>query len=343
MGKKIIEKQKILMVVPNDISIGIIESQMFGLANYYNSRYTVSIAIPDQYSQKLKVDDYNVFWYDEYHQLFSELNKFDTIYFRSVISLFHLLFRCKLNSVKILYDFRGLSSYETLYKNKKMIPFLVLFLAEIFILLIADQIQCVSHNMKKYLLKIKKGKPVSVVPCLTSSAVKRTDIVGTRIKFVYVGGLSAWQKISTIISIAEKIQRTLDCEFTFVTNSPNDMSDILNKSKLTNYRVLSGNNDYVLSILKTQDFGFLFRDDAVFNKVASPIKYLEYTSCGVVPIVTPDIGDYSNHIMEQEFGIIYNYNNSKLINDIKEISKMMPDIREKLFKYSSQYTWNSYK
>jgi len=343
MAKKINKKQKLLMVVPDDISLGIIESQMLGLVNYYQSRYTVAIAIPEKYSQELKVQDVHVIWYNKYNELFAELNRFDTIYFRSVISLFHLLFRCKLNSVKILYDFRGLSSYETLYKNKKMIPFLVLFLAEIFILLIADQIQCVSHNMKKYLLKIIKGKSVSVVPCLTSSAAKRTDMVGNRVRFIYVGGLSAWQKISTIIAIAEKIQSSMDCEFTFVTSSSKEMSDILTKTKLKNYQVMSGNNHYVLSILRTQDFGFLFRDDAVFNEVASPVKYLEYTSCGVVPILTPYIGDYSKHVSEQNIGIIYNYNNSQLISDIKAVSKRMPDIREKLFEYSSKFTWSNYK
>ena len=316
---------------------------MLGLVSYYKSRYTVSIAIPDKYSHQLNVKNINVFWYNRYNELSAELNKYDTIYFRSVISLFYLVLRCKLNSVKILYDFRGLSSYETLFKNKKIIPFLILYLAEIFILLIADVVQCVSHNMKNYLLKIQKGKRILVVPCLTSSCVMRTDLVGSRIRFVYVGGLSAWQKISTIIAIALKIQRAMDSEFTFVTNNPKELSDILNKTKLVNYQVLSGNNDYVLSILRTQDFGLLFRDDAVFNKVASPIKYLEYTSSGVVPIITPDIGDYSRHVMEQKIGIIYNYNNSKLISDIKAISMIMPKIREKLFKYSSHYTWSNYK
>jgi glycosyltransferase involved in cell wall biosynthesis len=209
--------------------------------------------------------------------------------------------------------------------------------------LFSDTIQCVSENLKLELRnKFHLKKKISVIPCLANNCVRRNDICQEKIKFVYVGGLSRWQNIDLIISVSLKIQEEIESIFTFITNNPEELETKIKKTGLKNYNIISGNNEFVQNNLVKQDFGFLFRDDFLFNRISSPIKFLEYTSNGVVPIITPYVGDFSTDVIRNEIGIIFNQDICKLITDIKKTILKMEIYRKSLYTYSLPLTWGNF-
>ncbi|OGI11771.1 MAG: hypothetical protein A2Y40_01165 [Candidatus Margulisbacteria bacterium GWF2_35_9] len=334
---------KLLIIIPTDIHLGVIESQMYGLAILYSKYYEVTVATPISVKASIKQGNVKEEKYYGTKGLKTLVKRSDIVYFRDIINFFKLFLVCKLESKSILYDFRGLAAEESFSRNKNIFKYGILFVAEFLAAILSDRIQCVSENMKRELRRryyIKKE--INVIPCLTHRCIKRNDERYEKVRFVYVGGLSKWQKIDLIISVCERIQVEIDCMFTFITNKPQELKDRLKESQVFNWKVLTGNNDFVQEILKNQDFGFLLRDNYLFNKLSSPIKFLEYVSNGVIPIITPFVGDYSNIVAGKDLGILYINDSQKLIDEIKHIVNEIESYRNKLFEFSYQRTWENF-
>lgn len=332
-------KKIMLLVIPDDIHTGVIESQMFGLATYYGDKYQVIIGMPKKHMHKYENVVLSLRFYSSYKDLFHMLHRVDIVYFRSIVNYIYLFLFCRIKSIIILYDFRGLSSYETYFKQKKLSVFLILYIIEYFVYRTADQIQCVSNNMVVFMEQKYGYRNIQVVPCMTHQTIFRNERLQGPAQFVYVGGTSLWQNLDKIISLAEYIQEKIEAKFTFVTNEVKEMQSIISNSKLDKYEIHSGDNDFAVKILRSQDFGFLLRDDTIFNKLASPIKFMEYVANGVVPIVTLYVGDYSAHVQKYKMGIIYNYDDKKFIQDVLKVSQMIGEYRLRMFNYSSRYSW----
>ena len=136
--------------------------------------------------------------------------------------------------------------------------------------------------------------------------------------------------------------KIIKAEFTFITYEKKKLKEKLKKTPLLKYKIVSVDNRNVINYLKNQDFGFLFRHDIIVNEVASPIKFLEYISSGVIPILTPFVGDYSKEVVQKKLGIIFRNDNEKLIKDIKKVSDQIILYRKRLYDYSLSYTWKNF-
>ena len=335
------EKKKILLIIPKDIHFGVVESQMLGLAKLYSERFEVLIAVHS--SIKLESKNFKISPYNNTYQILKELKGIDHVYFRNVYNFLFLFIFCKIKFIKTIYDFRGLSSFENYNTNKSYFKFIVLYFLELVPYLFSNLIQCVSFNMEKELHKIYIIKRrMKVVPCLTSNCIRRSDPCDKKVKFVYVGGMSKWQMIDQIIDVLIEVEKNVDCLSTFITKEKSFIQEKLKKKSLKSYVIKSGNNNEVKSFLSKQDFGLIFRENRILNKVSSPIKFLEYTSSGVIPIMTPSVGNYSDDLKKYNLGLIYDNDNRKLIKDIIDVSKQAPKYRDRLFNYSTKMTWFNY-
>ncbi|MGZ3861868.1 MAG: hypothetical protein ACXVPN_07550 [Bacteroidia bacterium] len=65
----------------------------------------------------------------------------------------------------------------------------------------------------------------------------------------------------------------------------------------------------VRSLLITADYGLLIREDSVTNKVASPVKFAEYLSCGLQVIISENIGDFTEFTIKNNCGFLFSGNN----------------------------------
>ena len=105
-------------------------------------------------------------------------------------------------------------------------------------------------------------------------------------------------------------------------------------------KIISLPQHKVFQELKYYDFGFILRENHVINKVSSPIKLLEYTSSGVIPILTDSVGDYPMIMKDQKIGIVIDdLNFSFLKNDFLDILNDS-NIYLRLFKFSENFTWS---
>ena len=335
--------KKLFLIIPKDIHLGVIESQMLGLAEFYRKYYDVTVVIPDS-TDLIKVkNELKILTYSNNQNLKNIIKKSDIVYFRSVINFIQLFAICRINKLEILYDFRGFIAFETFYKKRNYIKFIILFFAEFLAYFLSNKIQCVSENMKQELeKKFFFKKKIDVIPCLAHQSSLRTDHCKRKVRFVYVGGIAKWQMLDLILKISLQIQKEISCEFTFISNNPLELEKRISGIGLLNFKILTGNNKFVQTILKEQDFGFLLRENLLFNRISSPIKFLEYSSNGVVPIITQYVGDYSNDIEKYDLGIVFKGNMSKLIDDLKSVTSKIVEFRQRNYTYSSKLLWNTY-
>jgi glycosyltransferase involved in cell wall biosynthesis len=63
--------------------------------------------------------------------------------------------------------------------------------------------------------------------------------------------------------------------------------------------------DKVPLYLIAADYGLLIREESVTNKVASPVKFAEYLACGLKIIISPNLGDYSEYVINNDCGSLY--------------------------------------
>lgn len=154
------------------------------------------------------------------------------------------------------------------------------------------------HFSKNY--RINPDSLAGIVPCynkmLNSSAFEYEKKYSTP-KFVYAGGLFAWQSIERTLSIYKMIEDDLpDASLTILTKDVGTA-----RSLLKQYGIVRGIVKFVELAkleeeLKRYKYGFLIREDSVVNRVSTPTKMNTYLSCGIMPIYTNVIASFEDHI-----------------------------------------------
>jgi glycosyltransferase involved in cell wall biosynthesis len=104
-----------------------------------------------------------------------------------------------------------------------------------------------------------------------------------------------------------------------------EVESFLDKCDLSrrDYVVLNLAHEEVPLNLVAADVGLLLRRDSIVNRVASPMKFSEYMSCGVPVVVSLNVGDVSNFVESRGLGMIYEADNlqvqAKLRNLVAEM------------------------
>jgi glycosyltransferase involved in cell wall biosynthesis len=77
----------------------------------------------------------------------------------------------------------------------------------------------------------------------------------------------------------------------------------------------------------------------MLNNVASPVKFAEYISCGLIPIISPGVGDYSSLVMNEKIGIVVDEN---ITFDFKDIEEYLNDknIYDRIYNAAEKLTWD---
>jgi len=72
------------------------------------------------------------------------------------------------------------------------------------------------------------------------------------------------------------------------------------------------------------DYGMLFRQIHIVNQTASPTKFTEYLLSGLPVLITPEIGDYSKLIVDnQNFGQVIEWENESLCVSKEIVNKLL--------------------
>ena len=319
----------IVFLISSKTLIGVLESQVFNFADYIAVHYDYKVKIvlcgdeiffdKDSYSEKL-----------EFHYLNETISireiKKSKIYIRTIDVFLRNYLQLQINKNYLIYDFRALLFAESFSRRKNYFIAALIFMLEMITCFLANQICCVSKNLRTCLFKFfNYKKNIYVFPCLVVNKERKKFIpskyLAKKTSFVYLGSVTGWQNFDEAVDVYKQFSKNNKTSFTVITKDKKKAIKIL-KNKNVSGNVLSLKNSEVLIELQHYDFGFLLRENNLLNNVASPIKFLEYLNCGVIPIMNKGIGDYSNLAKVNDIAIVLDENN-KL--EKSEISRLIED------------------
>jgi len=290
--------------------------------------------------------------------LLKNANKFDIIHVRSYLPMIAVIY-CKLfRKMKIIFDPRGVYPEEIFYLfKKKNIAYYIFAWNERFFCKFSDAIIVVSQKFKDFYLKKYNlnERKIFVIPtfCQELSVFNnKENILEINLKrdffhnessmiFGFSGSYGNWQLTDFVFDFFNLVQDNIE-NAVFVIFSKEEeafkqkfMS--MNFSKEC-FFVKSLNKLEMRRYMKQIDYGILFRDNDVVNQVAAPIKVKDYLSSGVPIIMTPNIGDDSQFIVDYKIGYIIEdltpTSMLKVINEIK--NKKLQIDKDKLINLSQQ-------
>lgn len=80
--------------------------------------------------------------------------------------------------------------------------------------------------------------------------------------------------------------------------------------------ITSVSNYEVVKYLCASDIAVLLRENVPMNNVAAPTKFAEYILTGLPVIISQNVGDFSNFVIENDLGLVFN-NDFSITNFIK--------------------------
>lgn len=123
---------------------------------------------------------------------------------------------------------------------------------------------------------------------------------------VYSGSSAGWQSFEYLRElIISLINNNQHIKLLFLANPDEKIKSLINQypSKI---KALWVNHGEVKNYLLMSDYGLLVREQTVTNKVASPVKFAEYLSCGLSVLISENIGDYSEFVKDNKCGYVIN-------------------------------------
>ena len=174
-----------------------------------------------------------------------------------------------------------------------------------------------------------------VIPCTLNSRLhytvysdedirKQREVEGFEVNdivMVYSGSTAGWQSLDALGNILGKLLAE-DKKYKLLFLCKEDKNITLLKSQFPGqvYNRWISYHD-VKKILVACDYGILFREYSITNKVASPTKFAEYLSSGLPVIISENLGDYSDFVRREQCGLV--------ITNQKHIDLPKPLVAEK--------------
>lgn len=164
------------------------------------------------------------------------------------------------------------------------------------------------------------GDNYVVIPCTLNSSFKaivpsqeeiiqrksKLGLAANDIVLAYSGSTSGWQSFSILYQFLSKfLKESVSHKVIFLAQEEENISKLIAEFPNQVQRKWVAHQE-VTEILTSSDIGILIREQSVTNKVASPTKFAEYLSAGLPVIISENLGDYSDFVVKNNCGIIFN-------------------------------------
>tara|TARA_B100000700_G_scaffold329703_1_gene452469 strand:- start:3118 stop:4161 length:1044 start_codon:yes stop_codon:yes gene_type:complete len=273
------------------------------------------------------------------------------LFFLNVVDLFRFQF-LKYIGRKLFVWHQGIIPEESYSRHNSILRYYILSAIEFLALRNADGAVLVSSEAKSFLerkYKFLSLKKYIIVPCLSDFSL--TNISEPRDnKFVYIGGISPWQCFEDVIASYLYIKNVIENATLSIYTLDKEKAKITVEKFTSNYKELGieiaslTSRNEVEAALNNHRYGFLLRENIPLNNVASPIKFGEYLSCGVAPIITEAVIDYAKIVRKDGIGIISSTDKRTLVKDIKIFDKSPEEIYQSyLNRFNFQQIRKDYK
>jgi glycosyltransferase involved in cell wall biosynthesis len=183
----------------------------------------------------------------------------------------------------------------------------------------SDHILAVSGPLRERVCEIgnRPSSSVTVVPCcldphrFAGAMATRTEMrerlgVAENPVLVYAGSLSVWQVPQRMAALVEEVQKRLPGACFLLLTRDRHLADkyFADLERRGSCKVVECGHDEVGRYLAASDIALLLREDDAVNRVACPVKFAEYQSCGLPVVLTQGIGDVSEYVRKTGHGRI---------------------------------------
>ena len=158
-----------------------------------------------------------------------------------------------------------------------------------------------------------------IIPCTLNAAFLRINldeplVLKSRSKLgfneqdivlAYSGSVAGWQSFQLLYDFLKPLlSQNLNVKLLFLSDNDINISKIQREfpGRVIREKVSSSE---VPDYLMAADYGLLIREITITNKVASPVKFAEYLSCGLSVIISDNLGDYSEFVKQNNCGELY--------------------------------------
>ena len=192
-----------------------------------------------------------------------------------------------------------------------------------------------NHYKDKYRLNFENYE---IIPCFNLNYEKTDNLSLKRYEnpsFVYAGSLSVWQNFEETLKIFKLIEdRIPSATLTLLTEENEKALSLINQYELKNIMVKYVSLNNLNKELLKHKYGFLLRKDTKVNNVATPTKMNSYLACGVIPIYSDVIKDYSTNINLGNYDL-----KMKATDSVEDIARKIIDFEnlEKDFSHLDTY------
>ncbi|HFU75102.1 MAG TPA: hypothetical protein ENK66_02545, partial [Arcobacter sp.] len=171
--------------------------------------YTITFIVDERYKEIVKLDypHTTIYTYKSLLNLMIKLKDlperkiYSPATFSTIATLLVKIFKLK----EVYYWVQGVIPEESFLRHKSKVRYILLSLIEYLSLALSTKQIFVSDEMQKYLeKKYKKQYSQSiVVPCISEFKDDKSD--KEKDSFVYIGGMSAWQRVDKMLVIFDEI------------------------------------------------------------------------------------------------------------------------------------------
>lgn len=154
-----------------------------------------------------------------------------------------------------------------------------------------------------------------VLPCLVDlqrfpeladrDALRQSLGLAQRLVLTYVGTASPWQCAEETVSFFKLVAQQVPQAFFWVfTPDRQKFESLLSGLPQEQWRVEFRPHHELAGLLPAADVGCLVRRRIQMNRVASPLKFPEYLSCGLPVLIGPEVGHYSQLVRASGLGAV---------------------------------------
>ena len=153
-----------------------------------------------------------------------------------------------------------------------------------------------------------------VIPCTIASSIEKPNavpnmrteigIVDTDVLLVFSGSAAGWQSMKDLYRILESaFQNNSNLKLLLLSKDAPDIEFLKKFPGRIIHRWVEP--EQVPAYLSAGDYGLLYRENSITNKVSSPVKFAEYLAAGLPVIISNNVGDYSVFVKEKNCGQLF--------------------------------------
>ena len=156
------------------------------------------------------------------------------------------------------------------------------------------------------------------------------------IVLIYSGSSQGWQSFDMVTDfLATQMRKNSLVKILFLTRENNYVQEL--KAKFPdNVRVKWVDHHFINLYLSVGDYGLLIREQSLTNSVASPTKFAEYLALGLPVLISENLGDYSEFVLQHKCGWIVTGADMEM-----NLRKRPADEKQRLIELSKKYFYKN--